>query len=171
MAILNKISNSFKPKNYEYVINEPIDQMQLKLDTFFNRGFWKSLFDSEFNISGSFTNKSKTEFKICLTVGPYTTGGANFYYGTLENINADSTKVILKNHPNKGGVIALIVFFLWIIAFITSWINNKRSNNLTFETLFGLIFIVCILFFISKISGAFNNSLKSDFEKILKKQM
>ena len=171
MTIFDKISSLLKPKTYEYIIEEPLSQMKLKLDTFFNRGFWKSLWDSEYNVSGSFTNESKTEFKICLTVGPFTKGGANFYYGRLENIDSNSTKVILANNSHIGGIIALIILLLWIVGFIISWDSKNNSDILTFETLFSIILFIGILFIIVKISGVYNDSLKSDFEKLLKKKI
>ena len=151
MTIFNKISNTLKPKTYEYVINESFEEMQLKLETFFTRGFWKSLFDSEYNVTGNFTNTLKNEFKICLTVGPYTAGGANFYYGTLERINTDSTKIILKNYSNIGGIVALTILLLFSVAFTTLWISQNSSNIMTFETLFGVAIIVIVLFIIIKI--------------------
>jgi hypothetical protein len=168
MDISTKLASAFKPIVYEYILNEPIDKVQNKLDAFFNRGLWKSVWDSDYNLSGSFNYDSKTNFKIYPTVGITPNDSQNTYFGTLEPINTDSTKVILKKKSHIAFSIILVIFpFIVFPSIFISSIKPGNSLFLYFETFIGLAFFLFIFFIIRKISTIYDRGLKSGFENIL----
>jgi hypothetical protein len=157
----------FTPQYLEFVFEEPVSNIQAKLDELFNRSFVEDLFDSNLNLSGNFTNSEKTSFKITRAIGPYMSGATPKYYCKISKFEENKTLITIIDETRATTILGFIIvstLFLPILLFFTYF------RIISFLQFIGFcLALIAFFILIIKLSKSFyKNGLLRDFEKMLR---
>ena len=160
-----KIEKYFKSPSYQFVVHEPADSVQQKLQIVFDRNYGQIMFDIRYNIYGRFTNAGRSMFKISQAGSIKTSGIGPYFNGKISPIDKLKTEIIL----TPGIYISAKVSWLLslVVGILSIYFVVVSDNPLSPGTLFPSVGMNVVLFILIKVRQLQSDGLIEDFEKVL----